>query len=100
MTLNEFLKELRKTPGPWFVHWDYTLRQWPNNQEQCPLTAVSILQGDCPRRTVGQFLVAAQFVGISPVLAKSIVSAADASSDYDPALRRRLLRATVGRKKR
>lgn len=93
MTIAAFLKQLRATRGPWtLVNGVAIRRDVDNGTGVCPVCAVA----NQPTHRVSWWSVYRQ-LRLRHRDALAIVLAADQGDNYDPALRRRVLAATVKR---
>jgi hypothetical protein len=88
MTLDQFLKRLRKTPRDWKFLGDGEIRRrWRSEHPQCPLTALVGLGED-------DWRAAAEKLGIDLDVAETITDAADNDEgEASKRLRAKLLRA-------
>ena len=87
MTLDTFLKALRRTPRTWRVIWGVRLRCRSGGGIYCPIEVVSRMRGG-----PSNISDADTFLGLSEQTTYTIMDAADCPSDHTRT-RKRLLRA-------
>lgn len=68
----QFLKELKKLKGKYYLQENYAIRAIDTNTGYCPIAGVSKLHGGLPKAYVG-----AEKLGLSPGLRDNIIEAAD-----------------------
>lgn len=92
MTLEQFFVKLGETSGPWVLARFGGIRRTTEADYCCPITAL-----DPARPGPGHWQPCAMGMGLTMGDAALIMNAADNCSGHDPALRARLLAATVER---